>query len=332
MKAVVLKHALTAAPKASDFIPIDTSEPQAPDDGVLAEVLHLSIDPYIGARLRGRHMGEAPPKPGADPIPASAIVRIIQSNTSAFAPGDVAHTMEASWSERVALTTKALRKIKPDMTPLSAHLAALGMPGLTAWAGMTQLARVREGDVVLVDAAAGAVGGAVGQIAKIKGARAIGIAGGPEKCAIVRDEYGFDACVDYKAPNWRAALDSVLPSPPTLIFENVSTELLCIGLQVAAPYARVVLCGLADQYQAANTAPASIPVGLIMLKRASLHGLVVYDFYDRWDAFLSDAGPWVREGRLKIHQDRVCGLSNAPALLEKLMRGENVGKCVVDLT
>jgi hypothetical protein len=332
MKTVVLKHALTAAPKVDDFVLIDAPEPQLSSGGALAEVLYLSIDPYIGALLRGRHMGEAPPQPAVDPIPASAIVRVIESYSPDFAGGDIAHTMNAHWSERVALPARALRKIDPTLVPLSAHLSVLGMPGLTAWAGMTQLARVRDTDVVLVDAAAGAVGGTVGQIAKIKGTRVVGVAGGPEKCAIVRDEYGFDACIDYKQPDWQAALEAALPTPPTVIFENVSTSMLAVGLLCAAPYARVVLCGLADQYQAENTPPASIPVGLMMLKRASLHGLVVYDFFDRWDAFLTEAAPWVRDGRLKVREDRVRGLENALALMEKLMRGENVGKCVVDLT
>jgi NADPH-dependent curcumin reductase CurA len=205
------------------------------------------------------------------------------------------------------------------------------MPGLTAWAGLTRLVKVREGDVVLVDAAAGAVGGAVGQIAKIKGARAVGIAGGPEKCAIVRNVYGFEACVDYKQPDWQTALDAALPAPPSIIFENVSIAMLSVALQRAAPYVRAVLCGLADHYQA-DAAPAQIPAGLIMLKRASLHGLVVYDFYDRWGEFLAEAAPWVRDGWLKVHEDRVQGLENAPSLMEKLMRGDNIGKCVVDLT
>jgi hypothetical protein len=331
MKAIVLKHALAAAPKACDFAVNDAPEPTAPAGGVLAEVLYLSLDPYIGARLRGRHMGEAPPKPGADPIPASAVVRVLQSSVPAVAPGDIAHTMEAAWCERVALEAKHLRRIDPSLAPVSSHLSVLGMPGLTAWAGLTQLAHVREGDVVLVDAAAGAVGGAVGQIAKIKGARAIGIAGGPAKCAVVRDVYGFDACVDYKQPDWQAALDAALPAPPTMIFENVSIAMLSTALQRAASYVRVVLCGLADHYQA-DAPPAQIPAGLIMLRRASLQGLVVYDFYDRWNEFLAAAAPWVRDGQLKVHEDRVHGLENAPALMEKLMRGENIGKCVVDLT
>ncbi|MBI1188606.1 MAG: zinc-binding dehydrogenase [Alphaproteobacteria bacterium] len=331
MKQVVLRAALTAAPTADDFALIDAAAPSVPPDGVVAETLYLSIDPYIGARLRGRHMGEAPPRPSIDPIPAAAIVRVLDSSSPLFAPGDYAHTMHGSWSDCAALPATQLRKLDPDAAPLSAHLSALGMPGLTAWAGLTQLARVRSGDVVLVDAAAGAVGGAVGQIARITGARAIGIAGGAEKCAIVRDEYRFDACVDYRAPDWQDALDAALPAPPTIIFENVSTAMLAAGLQRAAPYARVVLCGLADHYQA-DAPPAQIPVGLVMMRRASLHGLVVYDFYDRWDAFVAEAGPWVRDGRLAIREDRMRGLESAPALLEKLMRGANLGKCVIDLT
>ena len=331
MKQVVLRAPLSAAPTARDFETVDAPEPELQAGAVLVEPLLLSLDPYIGARLRGRHMGETPPAPGVEPIPASAVVRIVRSHTPLFAPGDIAHTMDASWSERIALQPSRLRKLDPSSAPLSAHLSVLGMPGLTAWAGLTQLANVEAGDVVLVDAASGAVGGAVGQIAKIKGASVVGIAGGAAKCAIVREEYGFDACVDYKSAGWERALEAALPAPPTIIFENVSIAMLETGLRRAAPYVRAVLCGLADHYQA-DAPPAQIPVGLVMLKRASLHGLVVYDFYDRWASFLAETQSWVRDGRLKVHEDRVHGLEHAPALMDKLMRGENLGKCIVDLT
>jgi NADPH-dependent curcumin reductase CurA len=329
MKQVVLRHPLREKPVAADFQLMEALPPKCPDGGVLARVAHVSLDPYVGARLRGRHMGEAPPRPGVDPIPGAVVAQVIESRQSGLAPGDWVHAMDGGWAEIVALTSA--NKRDAALASLSAYAGVLGMPGLTAWAGITQLAEVGAGDVVLVDAAAGPVGGAVGQIARINGAkRVVGIAGGPEKCALVTGLYGFDACIDYKAEGWREALAAALPEPVTVHFENVSVTMLTAAMGHLAPYGRVVLCGLADHYQA-DAAPAAVPAGLIIGKRARLMGLVVYDFYTRWEEFLAEAGPWVRDGRLRIAEDRAFGLEQAPALFERLMNGANLGKAVVTL-
>lgn len=330
MKQVVLRAALEARPLADDFALVEAPAPPCPPRGVLARTVYLSLDPYVGARLRGRHMGEPAPRPLVDPIPGAVVAQVLESDDPELKPGDFVHAMEGGWAEVVGL--RQARRIDPERAPISAHLGVLGMPGLTAWAGMTELARVGDGDVVLVDAAAGPVGGTAGQIAKIAGAqRVVGIAGGAQKCRLVTETYGFDACVDYKAEGWLEALDRALGGLAVSVhFENVSAALLAIGMARLAPYGRVVLCGMADHYQA-DAAPAQVPVGLIIGKRARVHGLVVYDFYDRWDAFIAQAAPWLREGRLRIAEDRVVGLENAPALMERLMAGANVGKAVVQV-
>jgi hypothetical protein len=331
LRQVVLKHALTAKPVAADFAVMEANEPACHDGGVVARVIDLSLDPYVGSRIRGRHMGETPPRPGIDPIPGAAIVEIVESRTPALRAGDLAHTMDAGWVERVALHAKQLRSIDREAAPASAYLSVLGMPGLTAWAGITKLAKVAAGDVLLIDAAAGAVGGTAGQLAKSAGARVVGIAGGAEKCRLVREVYGFDDCVDYKADNWLSALDRALADPPTVHFENVSTRMLEIALARLKPYGRVVLCGLADQYHA-ESGPAQIAVGPIIGKRAQVMGLVVYDFYAQWDVFLHETAPLVKAGRVRYVEDRVRGLDQAPALFERLMNGANTGKCVVGLS
>lgn len=327
MRQIVLRRALTAKPTAADFIVVQAARPPCPEGGVVARVAHLSLDPYVGSRLRGRHMGEAPPRPGLDPIPGAVVARVIESRHPVLAPGDWVHGMDGAWAEEAALA--APRKLDPGLAPLGAHAGVLGMPGLTAWAGMTRLAQVAPGDVVLVDAAAGPVGGTAGQIARIKGAkRVVGIAGGPDKCRLVTETYGFDACIDYKAEGWREALAAALPDPVTVLFENVSVAMLTTGMAHLAPYGRVVLCGLADQYHADGPPPA-VPAGLVIAKRASLLGLVVYDFYPAWEAFVDEASGWLREGRLTIAEDRAEGLEAAPALFERLMNGANIGKAVV---
>lgn len=328
MKQVVLAHAVADIPRATDFLLADVPDPQCPDDGVLAEVIDVSLDPYVGSHIRGRHMGEAPPRPGLDPIPGHAIIRIIASKATGFNIGDMAHTMDAGWVERVALHPSRLRRIDASIAPPGAWLSVLGMPGLTAWAGITKLAKVVAGDVLLVNAAAGAVGGTAGQLAKAAGAHVVGIAGGPEKCRLAREVFGFDTCIDHKAPGWLDELDRALPAPPTVHFENVSTSMLEAALARLRHRGRVVLCGLAGQYHASD-GPARIPVGPIIGKRANLMGLVVYDFYPQWDSFIREAAPLVQAGRLRHVEDRVIGLENAPAHFERLMNGNNTGKCIV---
>jgi NADPH-dependent curcumin reductase len=331
MKQIVLTHALASKPRATDFVLMDAPEPSCPQGGVLARVVHLSLDPYVGSRLRGKHMGEAPPEPLRDAIPGAAVCQVLESRHDGIVAGDWVHTMEAGWREVADLPAGHFRKIDPHSAPLSAHAGVLGMPGLTAWAGMTQLAKVGQGDVVLVDAAAGPVGGTVGQIARIMGAkRVVGIAGGPVKCALVCNRYGFDACIDYKQSDWEGALSDALPEPPTVYFENVSTDMASKALMRLSPYGRVVLCGLVDQYHA-DTPPPGLNAGLIVGKRAAVMGLVVYDFYSRWDEFVGQVAPWVQSGQLKFVEDRVDGLEQAPALFERLMDGGNVGKAIVSV-
>lgn len=330
MQLVTLKAAIDHKPSANDFALIDTKVPNCPEDGVIVRIIHVSLDPYVGSRLRGRHMGETPPTPMLESIPGAIVGQVVESKTPGLQTGDWVHSMEGGWQELMALPASEVRKIDPDMAPLAAHAGVLGMPGLTAWAGITQLAKVGPGDTVLVDAAAGPVGGTVGQIAKIKGAeRVVGIAGGPEKCALVTDTYGFDACIDYKQDGWQDHLAEALPDGLSVFFENVSADMAMLALGHARLYSRGVLCGLAAAYH--NDTPSTHPLnmGMVIGKRAQLFGLVVYDFYDRWDAFLAEAAPWVKTGQLKFVEDRADGLANAPALFERLMNGQNKGKAVV---
>lgn len=333
MQGVVLKEAIGHKPRASDFRLIEMDRPVCPDDGVLVRVVHLSLDPYVGSRLRGRHMGESPPLPLRDPIPGAIVGQVVESRSAMAAPGDWVHSMEAGWQEYAALAADRFRKVDPGVAPLSAHAGVLGMPGLTAWAGITQLAGVGQGDTVLVDAAAGPVGGTAGQIARIRGAeRVVGIAGGAEKCALVQDEYGFDACIDYKKDGWREALKDALPDGLSVFFENVSADMAMIALSHARPYARGILCGLVGAYHSETSSQHALNAGLIIAKRARISGLVVYDFYERWDEYVAEASSWITSGQLKFVEDRAEGLASAPALFERLMDGQNKGKAVVTVS
>lgn len=333
MKLGTLRHAIDHKPVAEDFTIIEAERPACSEDGLVVRVVHLSLDPYVGSRLRGRHMGEPAPTPMEGAIPGAVIGQVVESRASKFAEGDWVHVMEGGWQEFIAIPSAHARKIDPKVAPLAAHAGVLGMPGLTAWSGISQLAKVGNGDTVLVDAAAGPVGGTVGQIARIKGAdRVVGIAGGPEKCSLVTETYGFDACIDYKAEGWRDRLADALPDGLSVFFENVSADMAMLALTHARTYARGVLCGLVDAYHTETQSQHPLNAGLIIGKRAQLFGLVVYDFYPRWDEYVAEAAPWIASGRLKFSEDRVDGLENAPALFERLMNGQNKGKAVVTVS
>jgi len=330
MKQVVLKHKLKAAPKASDFEIIDVDAPTCPEGGILVEVKYISIDPYVGHQLSKGHMASPPPTPKIDFIPGGIVGEVIESQSSKIKKGGFIHSMAGGWVEHIALHDYQYTVVDPKAAPLSAYAGILGMPGLTAWSGVTQLAHVRDGDVFAVNAAAGPVGGTAGQIARMKGAKSvIGIAGGPAKCKLVEDTYGFDHCVDYKKPSWHEDYKAAAPDGVSVHYENVGSEQLAFAMQNLQLYGRVILCGLAAHYHESD--PAMTMIGPMLGKRAVVSGLVVYDFYNRWEEFRAEVAPWVKSGKVKFVEDKVTGLKNAGKLMEKLMNGKNVGKCIVEL-
>ena len=331
MHQVVLKHALLSKPRAADFELTESPDAVCLENGILVRVKYISLDPYIGTRICGNHMGETPPRPGIEPIPGAIVGEVIESRTRRAKVGDHVHSMKGSWQELVIVQVGDFTIVDPEAIPVSAYLGVLGMPGLTAWAGVTQLAKVREGDVFLVDAAAGPVGGTAGQIARHKGAgTVIGIAGGSRKCRLVKKTYGFDACLDYKKQGWQEELKVHAPYGISVHFENVGSDILALAMQNMQPYGRTVLCGLAAHYHVEGP-PAMTSIGIIVGKRASLHGLVVYDYYDRWNEFRVEMVPLVQSGQIQYIEDKVRGLDQAPHLMEKLVNGHNIGKCVVAL-
>ena len=329
MKQIVLKHKIGAAPTANDFKEIDVDTPECPDAGILVKVKFISVDPYVGHQLNKGHMGASPPEPGTVMIPGGIVGEVIQSNSTKVKEGDHIHAAGAGgWAEFCAFHDDQYTIADPKAAPLSAYAGILGMPGLTAWASVTQLARVQKGDVVAVNAAAGPVGGAVGQFSRMKGAKTvIGIAGGKEKCKLVEDLYGFDTCVDYKSKTWQDDYKAAAPDGISVHHENVGAEQLAFAMQNLNLYGRVVLCGLAAHYH--DPKPAMTLIGPVVGKRAALMGLVVYDYYGRWDEFRAEVAPWVKSGKVKIAEDIADGLSVGPKLMEKLMNGKNIGKCVI---
>lgn len=324
-REVVLAHAITEPATATDFAMIDRPLPDTlPPGWVHVRVHWLSLDPYVGQVLRGRHMGEAAPAPGM-PLPGEGIGEILASTDPDHAVGD--HVAgHFGWAEEAVVQAAALRKVDAAQGTFE-HLGILGMPGLTAWVGATQLSRIEPGMTFCVDAAAGLVGGTAGQIARLLGARAVGIAGGADKCAIVTGTYGFDACVDYRQDGWGDGLTEAAPGGIDVHFENVGQKVLDTVLPRLSVNGQVILCGLADHY--GDGRPALLNAGLLVGKRATVRGLVVYDYVGRRQEWIDFALPHLREGRLVEHDDIAEGLEAAPLQMERVAAGTTRGRPLV---
>ncbi|MEO1247037.1 MAG: NADP-dependent oxidoreductase [Pseudomonadota bacterium] len=322
---ILLKRQSEGTPVVEDF-ETTTSPMPAPGDGeLLCETIYLSLDPYLRGKISGRHISGAI-LPG-DLMAGEAISRVIESNHADYEPGDLiaAHT---GWQAYSTPSADDVRRIDPSVGPLSTFLGVLGMPGLTAYAGLLRLGEPVAGDTVLVSAASGAVGSMVGQIAMLKGCRAIGIAGAPEKRAWVTDTAGFEACVSYKTGDLREQLDAACPDGFDLYFDNVGGDTLQAAMERLRLGARVVLCGLMAQYNTTEMPPGPNPAWIIKA-RATVRGMVVYDHEDLRDTFVQEVSAWLRDGKIQYLEDRTAGLENAAEAFSRLMRGENVGKAIV---
>jgi len=225
----------------------------------------------------------------------------------------------------------AVYRVDPNLTPPPKFLSVLGLTGLTAYFGLLDIGRPEPGQTVVVSAACGAVGQIVGQIAKIKGCRAVGIAGGPEKCRYVVDELGFDAAVDYKREDVRDALRTHCPDRIDVYFDNVGGEILDTALTLLARHARIVLCGAISQYN--ETGPRHGPANYmaLLVDRARMEGFLVFDFFSRYPEAIGDMAGWMAEGRLRSREDIVSGIETFPDALLRLFRGENFGKLMLEV-
>jgi NADPH-dependent curcumin reductase CurA len=314
-------------PKRSDWE--ECAEPIGdPSEGdVLVKVLYLSLDPAMRGWMNEGRSYIAPVGIG-EVMRAGGIGRVVASRDPAFAEGDfVAGTLCVQ--KYATLPGKALKKVDPKVAPLPVYLNVLGMPGMTAYFGLLDAAAPKEGETVVVSGAAGAVGMIVGQIAKIKGCRAVGIAGGPEKCAYLVDTLKFDAAIDYKSEELNPALRRACPNGIDVYFDNVGGDTLDACLARLALHARVIICGAISQYN--NTTPIKGPSNYLSLlvNRARMQGIVVFDYADRFGTAVREMGTWLQEGKLISREDIVEGIETFPDTLLKLFRGENFGKLVL---
>jgi NADPH-dependent curcumin reductase CurA len=330
-RRIVLASRPVGEPKPADFRLEEAPVPQPGPGEVLLRTKFLSLDPY----MRGR-MSDAPsyakPVGVGEVMEGGTVSEVAASNNDKFAQGDIvlSHT---GWQSHALSNGAGLRKLDPALAPVSTALGVLGMPGMTAYTGLLAIGQPKAGETVVVSAASGAVGSVVGQIAKIKGARAVGIAGGPDKCKYVMDELGFDACVDHRAADFPAQLKAACPKGADVYFENVGVPVFDAVLPLFNPFARIPVCGLIAQYNATELPPGPnrLPVLMrnVLTKRLLIRGFIVTDFAAMHGDFLRDVSAWIKEGKIKYREDVAEGLENAPEAFMGLLKGKNFGKQLV---
>lgn len=316
------------APVSANFRLVPVATPVPADGEVLVQVLYLSLDPALRPRMNA--VSEyAGPVPLDTFIPSPALGVVVQSRSPLLREGDHV-TGFLGWRTHAAVPAAELRKIDPTRAPLPKWLSLLGLSSFTAWVGLSELGKPQPGETVVVSAASGATGSAVGQIARIMGARAVGIAGGPEKCRYVQETLGFDACIDYRAPDFEARLDAALPRGVDVDFENVGGAVLQAVFDRMNLYGRVIICGLVSEYSNGSwqAGPSLWPT---VYKSLRIEGFRASRYFDRLPEFVEQALDWAAQGRL-VHAETITdGLENAPAAFINMLSGRHVGKAMVRL-
>jgi hypothetical protein len=323
---ILLKRRPVGRPAAADFEMVAGKLPPVPAGAVLRRTIYLSLDPYMRGRMSDA-ASYATPVPLGGVMTGGTVSQVLESGNPAFKPGDFVVGNDG-WQEYGASDGKELRKVDPADAPISTGVGVLGMPGMTAYVGLLDIGQPKPGETVVVSAASGAVGSVVGQIAKIHGCRAVGVAGAQEKCDYVVRELGFDACVSHHDPDLVKALREQCPKGIDVYFENVGGKVAAAVFRLLNKGARIPLCGLISDYNATE-AVSGPPMRPLLVSRAMIKGFIVSDHGDRAPAFLRDASAWVREGRIKYKEDVVEGLDQAPAAILRLFDGANFGKLLV---
>jgi NADPH-dependent curcumin reductase len=327
-RQIVLRHRPVGVPVASDFALIESPLPECRDDHLVVRVDYLGLEPSARPRMDASSPYSVPVALG-EPIPSTGVGQVIASRASGFVPGDWVF-VHSGWQRYAASSASAARKIDPGRAPLPKWLSLLGLSAFTAYVGMTVLAPPRPGETVVVSAASGATGAIAGQIARLHGARAVGIVGGPEKCLYV-ESLGFDAGVDYKAKDFAAQLDAACPHGIDVNFENVGGDVLGAVFARMNPHGRVLLCGLISQYNAIDDARGP-NLWRAVYNAIRIEGFLASRHWDRIPAFIDEALAWAEAGQLQQREHIVEGLEQAPAAFRDLLGGRHLGKAIVKLT
>ena len=331
-KQIVLASRPKGPPTAGNFRLEEVPIPHLPRGGLLLRVLYLSLDPYMRGRMDDAKSYAKPVEIG-EPMRGESVCEVIDSDRPGYAKGDIvlAHT---GWRTYAAWDGPELRKLDPKQAPITTGLGVLGMPGFTAYSGLYILGKPKAGETVVVAAASGPVGSLVGQLAKLAGARAVGIAGGAEKCRYVVDDLGFDACIDHRTSDLAEKLAAACPQGIDVYFENVGGAVWQAVLPLLNTCARVPVCGLIAQYSATGqpAGPNLLPATMraVLTKSLTLRGFINTEFVaDHYADFLRVVSAGIADGRIRYREDVTEGFENAPTAFMDLLEGKNFGKALV---
>jgi NADPH-dependent curcumin reductase len=332
VKQIVLASRPKGAPTAENFRLEAAPIPPLPPGGLLLRVLYLSLDPYMRGRMDDAKSYAKSVDIG-EPMRGEAVCEVVKSDRSGYAAGDIV-LAQTGWRTHAAWDGAALRKLDPKTAPITTGLGVLGMPGFTAYSGLNVIGKPKPGETVVVAAASGPVGSLVGQLAKMAGARAVGIAGGAEKCRYVMEELRFDAAIDHRVPDFSAKLEAACPKGIDVYFENVGGAIWQAVLPLLNTYARVPVCGLIAQYNAAAPAagPNLLPATMraTLTKSLTLRGFINTEFVaDHYPAFLKTVSAGIANGSIRYREDITEGFENAPAAFMGMLQGKNFGKALV---
>ena len=333
-RRIVLASRPVGKPTLENFRLEAAEVPSIAGGQVLLQTLYLSLDPYMRGRMNAGPSYAAPVDLGGVMV-GGTVSRVVKSRNSAFAPGDLV-TAYAGWQEYAVSNGADLMKLDSRISNPSFALGVLGMPGLTAYVGLLDIGQPQSGDTVVLAASTGAVGSVVGQIAKLKGCRVVGIAGGAKKCEYAVQELGYDACVSHYDDDMAEQLAAACPEGIDVYFENVGGSSWEAVMPLLNNFARIPVCGLIAHYNQTELPPGpdrmSMLQGLILQRSLKMQGFIVSNYQDRIPAFVADMTGWLADGKIKYREDLVTGLDNAPAAFLGLFSGENFGKLIVKVS
>ena len=330
-RQIVLAKRPSGKPESTNFRLEESAIPVPEEGQVLCKTFYLSLDPYMRGRMNAGK-SYAPPVEIDEVMGGGTVGQVIESKNSGFSAGDLVFGY-GGWQEFWVQQGMELKKVDPQIAPISTATGVLGMPGVTAYTGLLNIGQPKKGETLVVAAASGAVGSVVGQIARIKGARAVGIAGSAEKCKYVKEELGFDACVNHNSPDFAEALKVACADGIDVYFENVGGKVFETVSPLFNDFARIPVCGIISAYNATELPPGPNLTPLLMrdilVKRLTYRGFIVWDFASQEKEALTELANWIKEGKLHYREDIVDGLENAPEAFIGLLEGKNFGKLVI---
>jgi NADPH-dependent curcumin reductase len=331
---ILLASRPVGRPSPDNFEFVHTPIPSPGEGQVLLKIWYLSLDPYMRGRMSAAKSYAASVEIG-QVMEGGTVAEVLESRHPDYAAGDMVLSY-SGWQAHALSDGTDLRKLDPQQAPVTTALGVLGMPGFTAYAGLLTLGQPKPGETVVVAAASGPVGATVGQIARIKGARAVGIAGGPDKCALVRDAFGFDVALDHRSPTFAEELQAACPDGIDVYFENVGGKVWDAVFPLLNTFARIPVCGLVAQYNSTGPfdGPDRLPILMrdVLTKSLTIRGFIQREFHAQRPAFYREMAQWIAEGRVKYQEDIVDGLESAPEAFIGMLEGRNFGKLIVQVS